>query len=272
LDNVVDKFPQEEVYNELLQAYMGIHGGRGPQVLEYKIESLTKKGLSRIEAISKLANKEKFSGREKAISKFAEKVKLEVEDFFLFILIIVFALTLFSGYLAVNINPQFFILMFYGLFFSFIIAVIGYLMHLPQKRRIRMLLKEEKWSPQDPLKIKDFINLKAWAKLAVKYGSETSLVLCFMFFCGLTILIQVSVNIIGITVELQYLVFYMLLFPLFATYYVRDWLKTVLVSMILCYIINTFPKDEDELAEELCNIIIKLFIVTLTPIIRELCL
>jgi hypothetical protein len=64
LANVVDKLPQDEVaeelYNELLQAYMGVHGGRSKQVLEHKMESLMKKGLSRSEAINMLADKEKL--------------------------------------------------------------------------------------------------------------------------------------------------------------------------------------------------------------------
>ena len=62
MDKVVDKLPQakvaEELYNELLQAYQGIYGGRSKQVLEHEIESLTKKGSSRAEAINKLAKKE----------------------------------------------------------------------------------------------------------------------------------------------------------------------------------------------------------------------
>jgi hypothetical protein len=61
LDYVVDNLTQDEVaeefYYELLKAYMGIHGRRSKQLLEHKIESLTKKGLSRAEAINTISFK-----------------------------------------------------------------------------------------------------------------------------------------------------------------------------------------------------------------------
>jgi hypothetical protein len=89
LDNEVT----EELYNELLQSYIGIYGGRSNQVLEHKIKSLMEKGLSRAEAIDNLADKEKIIG---------SLYKKRVGIIFLFFLLM-FLFSYFSGF---QINPQ----------------------------------------------------------------------------------------------------------------------------------------------------------------------
>jgi hypothetical protein len=42
--NLLDNEVTEELYNELLQSYIGIYGGRSNQILENKIKSLMEKG------------------------------------------------------------------------------------------------------------------------------------------------------------------------------------------------------------------------------------
>jgi hypothetical protein len=54
VDNSIQNEVAEELYYELLKAYMGVHGGKSKQVLEYKMEFLMKKGLSRAEAINNI--------------------------------------------------------------------------------------------------------------------------------------------------------------------------------------------------------------------------
>jgi hypothetical protein len=87
----LDNEETEELYNNLFQAYMGVHGGRSLQVLEHKIASLIKKGFSRAEAISKLAEKEQ-------IGDLTYEKKNGITSFvYLLIVLIIFSISLYLG-------------------------------------------------------------------------------------------------------------------------------------------------------------------------------
>jgi len=57
----------EDLYEELLSVYTSIRGG-GRQALENRLETLTKRGLNREEAIKKLAEEARLIEKEQSIS------------------------------------------------------------------------------------------------------------------------------------------------------------------------------------------------------------
>ena len=86
------------------------------------------------------------------------------------------------------------------------------------------LKRKKKWSAYDPIRISDYISVKAWIKLAAKYDMKTSLILSFIFYVGMGTIILLSAGLL-VPLNIYHFIFFPVIFPIFLTLITREYIR-----------------------------------------------
>ena len=110
------------------------------------------------------------------------------------------------------------------------LLIVFYVVRKKKPEQVEEELKrKKKWSPYDPIKISDYISVKAWIKLAAKYDMKTSLILSLIFYVGMGTIILLSASLL-MPLNTYHFIFFPVILPIFLALITREWIRKTISS------------------------------------------